>query len=137
MIAAASQPNHYRQRAARRLARPPYVDEEAIFLAPDVLPDDLRAHGAVTAAVTHALPGLGCLGWLPAQRTNRRSRIGNTLEGQHLAFGHPANRTLLGTRDVGTAFSAGRRQRRWDRAHASAKKENGRDHQYCFHYCMN
>ena len=86
-----------------RLERDEIVVDKVLFtpfVAFDLLPDDLRADRAETAAVTHAGPKFGSLRRLPAQRSYGGPCIGNAFERKHVAFGDAADRALLRTRDV-------------------------------------
>src|SRR5215831_17086243 len=95
MVAAAGEPHHDRQRALRPLARAPNVDVKAIFLTPDLLTHELRAHGSIAAAITYTLPGCRRLRWLPPQLPDWRLGVRDAFERERLPFDGPANCTLL------------------------------------------
>src|SRR5436309_11725823 len=94
MLAAASQPNHDRQRLSRPHPWTPDIEGQAILVTPDFLPDNLRTDRAEAAGVALAWPTFGGLGRLPAQCSDGRPRIGNALERKHLAFNNAAHRAL-------------------------------------------
>src|ERR1700716_1655117 len=112
MIAAASQPYHDWQRLRRLHPRAPNVDCQAVLVALDFLPDDLRADRAEVTAVAHARPAFGGLRRLPAQRSDGRPRIGNALERKHIAFDDTADRALRGTGNVRIIGGTARHLRR-------------------------
>ena len=112
MIAAAGQPHHHRQRAAWLLKRAPDVNVQAILVALHLVPDDLRAHGAVVGTIAHAFPGRRRCRRPPSQLPNGRLCIGNALEGKGLSFGDATNGALLGAHDVLAIGCAGWRLRR-------------------------
>src|ERR1700712_1501943 len=98
MVTTAGQPDHDGQQLCRLHPRTPHVDGEAILLALDVLPDDLGADRPEAAAVPHTGPVIGCFGWLPAQSSDRRPRIRDAFERQHVTPRNTTDGPLLSTR---------------------------------------
>ena len=103
VIAASGQPHHHSQRVIGFLLRPPDIDVKAVFVALDLVGDDLRAHLTIVAAVAHAIPAGRRNRRLPSQFPDGRPGIGDPLEGERLPFSDTAHCALLGAEALGDA----------------------------------
>src|SRR5438309_11114954 len=108
MIAAAGEPYHDGQKFFGLLTRTPDIDVQAVFVALNLLADELRTYWSILTAVAYALPGSCRLRRLPAQLADRWLGIGNAFECERVTFDDPAHGAVLAADDVvGVCLAAG------------------------------